>query len=173
MTYAGHGSYNCGLTTWTPYGTDCESYAVNGSFVNGSFGGYLNRQFGLPFYQSLLTNRNRTASLDILNDVIGNARAGATVASTLRDFAAAASGLVPLASNMAGFTCPARSEGGFALPVIAPASLYHGVTRARPASVPAKLDVLGTFPVLRPHLGGTYSETVRVPAGATLSVIVD
>jgi hypothetical protein len=168
MTYAGHGSYNCGLTTWTPYGTDCESYAVN-----GSFGGFLNRQLGLSFYQSLLTNRNHTASLDILNEVIGNARAGATVPSTLRDFAAAASGLVPLSSNVTGFTFPARTEGGFALPAIDPTSLYNGVTRALPTSVPATLAVLGTFPVVRPHISGTYSETVRVPVGTTLSVVVD
>ncbi len=168
MTYGGHGSYNCGLTTWTPYGTDCESYAVN-----GSFGGFLNRQLGLSFYQSLLTNRNHTASLDILNDVIGNARAGATVPSTLRDFAAAAGGLVPLSSNVAGFTFPARNEGGFALPAIDPASLYNGVTRALPSSVPATLAVLGALPVVRSRVSGTYSETVRVPVGTTLSVVVD
>ncbi|ACC72957.1 hemagglutinin [Paraburkholderia phymatum] len=168
MTYGGHGSYNCGLTTWTPYGTDCESYAVN-----GSFGGFMNRQFGLSFFQSLLTNKNRTASLDILNEVIGNARAGATVPSTLRGFAAAASGLVPLSSNVAGFTFPARSESGFTLPAIDPASLYNGATRALPASVPATLAALGTFPVVRSHVSGTYSETVRVPVGTTLSVVVD
>ncbi len=28
MTYAGHGSNNCGLTTWTPYRADCECYAA-------------------------------------------------------------------------------------------------------------------------------------------------
>ncbi|MBN3756784.1 hemagglutinin [Paraburkholderia sp. Tr-20389] len=168
MTYGGHGSYNCGLTTWTPYGTDCETYAVN-----GSFGGFMNRQFGLSFYQSLLTNKNHTASIDILNEVIGNARAGATVPSTLRDFAAAASGLVPLSSNVTGFTFPARSEGGFALPAIDPTSLYNGATRALPTSVPATLAALGTFPVVRSRVSGTYSETVRVPVGTTLSVVVD
>jgi len=168
MTYAGHGSYNCGLTTWTPYGTDCESYAVN-----GSFGGYLNRQFGLSFYQSLLNNRNHTASIDILNEVIGNAQAGASVPSMLRDFASAASGLIPLSSNVTGFTMPARSEAGFTLPAIDPTSLYGGATRDLPTSVPATLAALGTFPVVRSHVSGTYSETVRVPVGATLSVVVD
>jgi hypothetical protein len=168
MTYAGHGSYNCGLTTWTPYGTDCESYAVN-----GSFGGFLNRQLGLSFYQSLLNNKNHTASLDILNEVIGNARASATVPSMLRDFAAAASGLVPLASNVTGFTFPARSESGFALPAIDPTSLYNGATRYLPTSVPSTLAALGTFPVVRSHVSGTYSETVHVPVGTTLSVVVD
>ncbi|SEJ58416.1 M30 family zinc metallopeptidase [Paraburkholderia diazotrophica] len=168
MTYAGHGSYNCGLTTWTPYGADCESYAVN-----GSFGGYLNRQFGLTFYQSLLNNKNHTVSLDILDDVIGNAEAGATVASELRDFADAASGLIPLSSNVRGFTFPARSEGGFTLPAIDPASLSNGVARALPTTVPASLAVLGAFPVVRPHVSGTYSETVHVPAGTTLSVVID
>jgi hypothetical protein len=74
---------------------------------------------------------------------------------------------------VASFTFPARNEGGFALPAIDPASLYRGVRRALPAAVPASLAVLGTFPLVRPHLSGTYSETVRVPAGATLSVIVD
>ncbi|MEI5998354.1 hemagglutinin [Paraburkholderia bengalensis] len=168
LTYAGHGSYNCGLTTWTPYGADCESYAVD-----GSFGGYLDRQFGLSFYQSLLGSRNHTDSLDILNDVIANARPGATVPSLLRDFAAASGGLVPLSSNVAGYTFPARNEGGFALPAIDPTSLYRGLTRALPNSVPAQLAPLGAFPVVRGRVSGTYSETVRVPVGTTLSVIVD
>lgn len=168
MTYAGHGSYDCGITTWTPYGTDCESYSVN-----GSFGGYLNRQLGLSFYQSLLTNKNHTASIDILNEVIGNAQAGATVATELRDFAAASSGLVPLSSNVPSFTFPARSEGGFTLPGIDPTSLYGGATRKLPTSVPSTLEALGTFPVVRPTVSGTYNETVHVPVGTTLSVIVD
>ncbi|WP_109477748.1 hemagglutinin [Paraburkholderia sp. C35] len=168
MTYQGHGSYNCGLTTWTPYATDCESYAVN-----GSFGGYLNRQLGLSFYQSLLTNKNHTASIDILNEVIGNAQAGATVPSMLRDFASAASGLVPLSSNVSSFIMPARNEGGFTLPAIDPTALYNGVTRDLPSSVPSTLAVLGTFPVVRSHVSGTYGETVRVPVGATLSIVID
>ncbi|BCG01296.1 hypothetical protein PPGU19_058640 [Paraburkholderia sp. PGU19] len=168
MTYAGHGSYNCGLTTWTPYSTDCESYAVN-----GSFGGYLNRRFGMSFYQPLLTNKNHTASIDILNEVIGNAQAGATAPSMLRDFAAAASGLVPLSTNVAGFSLPARSENCFTLPAIDPTSLYNGVTRDLPGAVPATLAVPGTFPVVRSRVSGTYSEAVRVPVGATLSVVVD
>jgi hypothetical protein len=167
LTYAGHGSYNCGLTTWTPYATDCESYAVN-----GSFGGFLNRQFGLSFYQALLNNKNHTVSLDILNEVIGNARAGSNVPTELRHFASAASGLIALSSNLTGYTFPARSEGGFTLPAIDP-SAFGGVNRALPVAVPATLAVLGTFPVVRPAVRGTYNETVHVPVGSTLSVVVE
>jgi len=39
--------------------------------------------------------------------------------------------------------------------------------------VPQLLHTLGSFPVVRPGLKGSYTETVRVPAGSTLSVVVN
>ncbi|HZZ13619.1 MAG TPA: hemagglutinin, partial [Paraburkholderia sp.] len=45
LTYNNQGSYTCGLMTWEPGGAACDSY-----MTNGSFGGFLNRQFGLDFF---------------------------------------------------------------------------------------------------------------------------
>jgi hypothetical protein len=55
------GSYNCALTTWTPFAASCDSYSVS-----GSLGGFLNRQLGLDFYKNLLTDTssNSVAVLD-------------------------------------------------------------------------------------------------------------
>ncbi|MGF6779380.1 M30 family zinc metallopeptidase [Paraburkholderia sp. GAS334] len=166
MTYNNHGSYNCGLTNWTPFATDCESYSVS-----GSFGGFLNRQLGLAFYKALLTNKGQTDSLAILNDVINQIRPGSSVQQELRHFSAAAEGLIPATTNVAQYAFPARSEGGFTLPAIDPTSSEY--PRALPAAVPAVLMSLGSFPVVRPAVTGTYTETVRVPPGTTLSVIID
>lgn len=167
LNYAGHGSYDCGLTNWTPFGTDCESYSVS-----GSFGGFLNRQLGLNFYKTLLYDKNQTDSLAILNDAIVQNRAGSSVQQELRHFAAAAAGLVPTTSaGVSNYLFAARSEGGFNLPAIDP-SAYQSM-RDLPSAVPSALPSLGNFPVLRPAVSGTFNETVQVPAGTTLSVVVD
>ncbi|CAG4904485.1 M30 family zinc metallopeptidase [Paraburkholderia saeva] len=166
MTYNGHGSYNCGLTNWTPFATDCESYSVS-----GSFGGFLNRQLGLAFYKALLTNKGQTDSLAILNDVINQIRPGSSVQQELRHFSAAAEGLIPATTSVSQYAFPSRSEGGFTLPAIDPTSALY--PRALPAALPAVLMSLGSFPIVRPAMTGTYTETVRVPPGTTLSVIID
>ncbi len=167
LDYAGHGSYDCSLTNWQPFGTDCESYSVS-----GSFGGFLNRQLGLSFYKTLLYDKNQTDSLAILNDAIGQIRSGSSVPQELRHFAAAAAGLVPTgAAGVSDYLFAARSEGGFNLPAIDP-SAYQS-SRDLPSTMPAALPTLGNFPALRPAVNGTFSETVQVPAGTTLSVVVN
>jgi hypothetical protein len=67
---------------------------------------------------------------------------------------------------------PARSEGGFSLPAIDPSSLGRD-KRSLPQAVPDWLRKTGSFPLVRPDVKGTYTETVRVPAGTTLSVVVN
>ncbi|EEF26055.1 conserved hypothetical protein [Ricinus communis] len=164
VSWDGQGSYNCSLNVWTPMGTTCDSYSVA-----GSFGGFLNRQLGLAFYEALLTNKNKTASMDILNDVINQFRPGSSVVTEMRHFTAAVEGQIPAAAGFTDYSFPQRAEGGFTLPQIDPAAMGRGL----PSSVPGILQGLASFPVQRQGLSGTYQETVRVPAGTTLSVVVN
>ncbi|MDM0029737.1 M30 family zinc metallopeptidase [Variovorax saccharolyticus] len=167
LAYNGSGSYNCTLSEWTPMGASCESYALT-----GSFGGFLNRQFGLEFYKALLNSTGIQDSTAILDGAIKASRPGSSLGQELRRFSATAAGVIPLGAGIAQYSMPARDEGGFSLPAIDPSSLGRS-QRALPQAVPELLHKLGSFPVVRPGLKGTYTETVRVPAGTTLSVIVN
>jgi hypothetical protein len=163
LTYNSHGSYTCGLTTWDADDSTCDSYTTN-----GSFGGFLNRQLGLTFYKALLNDRNATASMDLLNDAIRQVRPDSNVAQELRHFTVAASAQVPLAANMAQYSFPSRAEGGFTLPSIDPSKML----RLLPSASPGVLLGYASFPAMRAHVASTYQETVTLPPGVTLSVIV-
>lgn len=163
LTYNNQGSYTCGLTTWVVGGATCDSYTTN-----GSFGGFLNRQLGLTFYKALLNDKSATASMDILNDAIRQVRADSSVAQELRHFTVAASAQVPLGVDMAQYSFPSRAEGGFTLPSIDPSKM----TRLLPSASPAVLLGYASFPVVRSHVASTYQETVTLPPGVTLSVVV-
>lgn len=167
LAYKGSGTYNCTISDWTPMGANCESYALT-----GSFGGFLNRQLGLDFYKSLLNSTGIEDSTAILQAAIKSKRPDSSVAQELRRFSATAAGVIPLGAGIAEYSMPARNEGDFSLPAIDPSSLGRS-HRALPQAVPDKLFSLGSFPVVRPNLKGTYAETVRVPAGSTLSVVVN
>jgi hypothetical protein len=167
LAYNGAGSYNCMLSEWTPMGANCESYALN-----GSFGGFLNRQLGLDFYQSLLNSTGIEDSTAILETAIKSKRPDSGTAQELRRFSATAAGVIPLGAGLADYSMPARSEGGFSLPAIDPSSLGRD-KRSLPQAVPDWLRKTGSFPLVRPDVKGTYTETVRVPAGTTLSVVVN
>ncbi|WP_211193351.1 hemagglutinin [Paraburkholderia sp. UYCP14C] len=163
LTYNGHGSYTCGLTTWDPADTTCDSYTTN-----GSFGGFLNRQLGLTFYKTLLNDKNATASIDVLNDAIKQVRPDSSAAQELRHFTVAASGQVPFGANMSLYAFPSRAEGGFTLPSIDPSKK----TRDLPSASPGVLLGYASFPAVRANISGKYQETVTLPPGVTLSVVV-
>jgi hypothetical protein len=167
LAYNGAGSYNCMLSEWTPMGANCESYALN-----GSFGGFLNRQLGLDFYRTLLNSTGVEDSTAILDAAIKSKRPGSGTGQELRRFSATAAGVIPLGAGLDEYSMPARSEGGFSLPAIDPSSLGRD-RRALPQAVPDWLRKTGSFPLARPDVKGTYTETVRVPAGTTLSVVVN
>jgi hypothetical protein len=167
LGYKGAGSYNCALTEWNPMGDTCESYAVV-----GSFGGYLNRQLGLDFYKTLLNSSGIKDSSDILNTAIKAYRPASGIGQELRRFTAASGALIPLGAGIADYSMPARNEGGFSLPAIDPLAVSGG-HRIVPQAVPPYLEAQASFPVIRQRVSGTYSETVRVPAGTTLSVVIN
>ncbi|QGZ57556.1 M30 family zinc metallopeptidase [Paraburkholderia acidiphila] len=163
QTYNGHGSYLCGLTTWDPMDTGCDSYSTN-----GSFGGFLNRQLGLDFYKALLNDKSSTDSLAVLNDAIRQFRSGSSVQQELRHFTAAAGSQIPLGANMADYSFPARTDSGFTLPAIDPSLGQQDF----PASSPSVLLGMASLPVVRSHVSASYQETVTVPPGTTLTVVV-
>lgn len=161
--YLSMGSYNCALKNWTPFAGTCESYAVN-----GSFGGFLLRQLGVGFYRNLLSQKQPGSEAD-LETAIRSVRAGSGIGAQLRRFAASTIGTLPAAAP-AEFGFPARNEAGFSIPAIDVAAF--AASRALPTATPAQLLAYANFPVLRRSVKGTYAETVRVPPGATLSVVV-
>ncbi len=166
MNYRGSGSYNCELTRWDPMGTVCESYAVV-----GSFGGYLNRQFGLGFFQSMLRSTGQTDSAAVLEAAIKAQRPTSGIGQEMRRFSSAAAGLVPLSADVAGYSMPTRNDDGLQLVAMDPAALGEA-GRGLPTAVPTTLKGFASFPVSRFRLSGTYKETVRVPQGATLTVVI-
>ena len=111
-------------------------------------------------------------STGILDQAIKSQRPASAIGQELRRFTAASAGLIPLGAGIVQYSMPARSEDVFNLPAIDPASLGSG-NRKLPQSSPSLLQALASFPVIRSNVAGTYSETVRVPPGTTLSVIVN
>jgi len=161
----GNGNFNCNILNFTGFGPTCESYSVS-----GSFGGFLDRQLGLAFYKDLLARTTSTDSKTVLDQAIKAARADSGFEQELQRWSVTSNALMPAVSSPARYGYPERVDGGFTLPVIDP-SLY-GAIRKLPSSVAATLQPYGSFPVVRGGTGATFSETVRVPAGSTLSVVV-
>lgn len=158
--YLGSAAYNCPLTVFTI--SPCDSYSVT-----GSFGAFLLRQLGVPFYKNMLAQTTTNTQL-ALDNAIKTVRSDSSMSIELRRFAAAAIGALPATGTPARFAFAAREDSGYSIPLIAPDTY----TRNLPGTVPPTLNAYASFPVLRPTISGTYTETVQVPAGTTLSVVI-
>ncbi|MDX3904508.1 MAG: hemagglutinin [Pigmentiphaga sp.] len=142
--------------------SSCFSYPIA-----NSFGGYLLRQHGIGFYRNLLRDTSSTDSFALLDHAIRQA-GGAGARAALRDWGAAIA-LLP-AAPPAGFGHPARAEGGYSLPAVN--GRDYAASRRLPGSVPATLKASGHFPVERRPGGSIYSESITVPAGSALTIVV-
>ena len=162
--YLNQGGYNCNLIAWD----DDALSACFGYSVAGSFGAFLLRQYGLDFYRNLLRSNTSTDSIALLDAAIRNA-GGPGMAEAVRR-AALNAALLPAVGTPAGFGLPQRIEHGVTL--VAVNGPEYLADRMLPATVPAQLAPLGSFPAVRRAVSGTYAETVTVPAGTTLSVVV-
>ncbi|MFJ4288484.1 hemagglutinin [Cupriavidus sp. NPDC089707] len=161
--YVRTNSSNCNLFQFTGFGQSCESYSVS-----GSFGGFLNRQLGLAFFKDLLARNGSTDSKTVLADAIASAQPGTTLADQMRRWAVSANTLLPNPGLPGGYGYPARIEGGFTLRAID----LQAYLPLRPASSPqSTLAAYGSYLVRTGAVSGTYTNTVRVPAGAVLSVV--
>lgn len=164
-------SYNCPLLVFTGFGRTCESYSVS-----GSFGGYLLRQMGLPFFKALLTQPVE-GSEAAMQAAIRSVRPASSLGQELRAFSVAAIAGIPAAKAPAGYGFPARTDAAaseaakpYVLPLIDSRALI--ANRALPATAPTTLSAYASFPVVHNAIYGNFVSTIRVPAGTTLSVVV-
>lgn len=74
--------YNCGLMSMPEPGDGCDIYAVW-----GSWGGYLNRQYGMPLYRNLLNNTTEKSSASVLDAAIRSVRPDSDTVPELRRWA--------------------------------------------------------------------------------------
>ncbi|WP_040010804.1 hemagglutinin [Cupriavidus sp. HMR-1] len=161
-----YGAYNCNVLQFTGFGASCESYSVS-----GSLGGFLDRQLGLAFYKDLLT-RATADSKTVLDQAIRAARPGWTFEQALLNWKVTTTAALPAASAPTGFGYPGRTDGTYVLPQIDPSLPAYAALRKLPAIAPIFLQGYGTYAAARSDSNGVYSDKVRVPAGAALSVVV-
>ena len=175
------GGYNCSLNVYNSDIEDpCFSYSVGGSFM-----GYLLRQYGVAnFYQKLGSDSSSTVSLTRLDNVIRSAAAltpgtPANLADALRHWHASVSLFSALPP--AGYGYPARAESigsgvnamTYNLPTVASNSFFVGYRdEGFPFVTPGQLLPNAMYPVLRKNLPNTWTESVALPAGASLTVVI-
>ncbi|BCL75884.1 hypothetical protein JHS3_16200 [Jeongeupia sp. HS-3] len=162
------GAYNCNPLNWIN-DTKSQCFSYN---VTGSFGAYLLRQYGVGFYKHFLRNTSFNAGSQpvALLDSSIKQFGGRGYAEALRRWGASIA-LLPSATSPAGFGYPQRVDSGFTLPGLN-GSNYASV-RKLPTSVPGLLEGYAHFPIVRKPAGASYVEMLTVPAGTTLSVIVN
>lgn len=164
-TWLRKGGYNCDLTNWNgSTSAQCFSYPVA-----ASFGAHLLRHHGVSFYRNLLTNKSSTDSIAILDNAIKQS-GGTDLATALQRWSTNIA-LLPATASPSGFGLPERIDGNFTLPAINTPDLL--ALRTLPNSLPNYLNAYGHFPFVRTPTNGVYSETLPIPAGVTLSVIVN
>lgn len=162
----GAGSYNCNLTVWRPFDSGvCDSYSVS-----GAFGGFLDRHLGLGFYANLLGNFSSTDSVAVLDNAIRAVRPASGFHDQFALWSATSAALMPANGTPADYGYPVWSDGNFVLQEIDPA-LYEA-RRTLTSVLPATLQAYASLPVVRQAVRGNYAETVKVPAGTRLSVVI-
>ena len=158
------GNYNCPMLEFTGFDTHCESYSVA-----GTFGGYLLRQHGTALFKDLLTRRQHADSLTLMDEALRASVPSSSFNQAFRRFAVTAGALLP-PDAPGGYGFPAWHDAQFPLIQINPADWAWG--RSVPPQLPAQIASFGSVPLVRASSGSFYSEVVRVPPGATLSVVI-
>ncbi|CAM3492485.1 MULTISPECIES: M30 family zinc metallopeptidase [Cupriavidus] len=141
----------------------------NGYSIWGSLGGSLNRHLGLRFYKHLLTNVSSTDSMAVLESSVRDTAATSGFQQEFRHFAATSGALMKEPAPV-GFGFPLREEDGFVLPEINTGAFLND--RSQFSMVPAELHPYANVPVVREHVKGMYSETVKIPPHSSLSVVI-
>jgi hypothetical protein len=152
-------AYACAVTDFT-----CGGYPLV-----GSFGGFLMRQLGMPFLKALLNNpvAGSEAALDAAIKVV---RPSSSLGDEVRKFTVSMVALLPAVAPPAGFGFPGLSSTELTLVGFDTQTLDPN--RWMPTVAPTALNAYASFPVSRARVTGIFRETVSVPAGATLSVVV-
>jgi hypothetical protein len=158
-------AYTCPLTTFTSSSSDpCDSYSVN-----GSFGGFLNRQLGLAFYKDLLIRADSTDSKTVLDNAIKAARIDSGFNVEADRFGVTMASLMPASGGASRYSFPIRAEGGFQLPAVDLTS--YQASQSLPTS-PAALAAHSAFVSRRGAVTGTYSDAITVPPGTKAWVVI-
>ncbi|UXY16997.1 hypothetical protein N8I74_08305 [Chitiniphilus purpureus] len=162
--YLANSSFNCSLTRWIgDTGSLCFSYNVA-----ASFGAYLLRHHGIGFYQGLLRNKSSTDSVAMLDNAIRQA-GGTGLADALRRWATVIA-LLPANGAPALHGYPERRDSGYTLPAINGPDYAH--KRVLPAAAPLQLQPYAHFPLVRRPNTDRFEAVMPVPAGLSLSVVV-
>ena len=158
------GNTNCPWLDFGAAGSACDSYAAT-----GLFGAYLVRQFGVGWFSDVL-HRGGGDGVAVVEAAMRAAAPASDFATACRRFAVSASALVLSATAPPGYGFPARQDAGWNLVPIEPRDMarYRKVSAALPAGI---VDC-GSALLQRQPDRGVYSDLVRVPAGVTLSVVV-
>src|SRR5262249_24413977 len=121
--YYRYSDYNCNLMAFTGFGVSCESYAVS-----GSFGGFMNRQLGMPFFRDLLT-RQVAGSKQVLDAAIASARSGWSFNTALVNWRVTTNSNMPASRTPANYGYPAWTDGTYTLPAIDPSTAAYTTLR--------------------------------------------
>lgn len=159
------GNYNCPMLNFTSYQSGCESYSVA-----GTFGAFLMRQHGQAFFKDLLSRPAPSGSFALMDAVLKASSPASSFNQAFRSFAVSTGAMVAPAAAPAGFGYPARQDADLALMALNPQD--WAAYRSVPTQLPGRIAQFGSVPLVRPSSGSYYSEVVTVPAGVTLSVVV-
>lgn len=165
-SYLSSGSFNCALQDFGGASAECNG---SGYSVSGSFGAYLLRQNGIPFFKNLLT-QNVTSSEAALQAAIKSTKPASSIGTEMAKFATSTIPLMSSSAAPAGFSFPQLTSSNFDIPVIDIKG--RGMARKLPTTAPTVLKAYGNFPIVRKSIVGVFNETVRLPAGTTLSVVI-
>jgi len=158
------GNDNC---PWLDFGatTACDSYATT-----GLFGAFLLRQFGVSWFVDVL-HRSGSDGIKVVEAAMRAVNPKGDFASAFRRFAVSASALVVSATAPADYGFPARTDSAWAVSPIEPRDMAR--YQVIPAALPSVIGAFGSSVLKRQPIQGVYSDLVRVPAGVTLSVVVE
>ncbi|MBS0455253.1 MAG: hypothetical protein JSS14_28475 [Proteobacteria bacterium] len=137
----------------------------------GTFACYLLRQHGTAFFEDIL-GRAQQADSDsqvLVDQALRASTPSSTFGHAFRRFVVTASALLP-PDAPGGYGFPAWHDAQISLVQINPVDWAWG--RKVPPQLPQEIASYGSVPLVRASNGSSYSEVIRVPAGATLSVVI-
>jgi hypothetical protein len=148
----------------------CFSYRV-GSI----YGAYLLRQYGLPYYQNLLTQSATTDAVQALNNAIAAASPGSSALQAVRRMNAGAS-MLRLTSPPAPYRYPAISGTGYSAPAITLSSYASQQGSVSgfpfPDTTVSNLPAGGASISVVKSTSTSLTQTLPLPPSSSLTVVV-
>lgn len=155
----------CEVGKWygnTATSDGCDVYSSYAT--HAAFGAYLVRQYGVGILQKIATGNK--VGFDSVDSAIQSVNAGHTLATALKNFYASA--YVNDTVNSYGF--PALADAQYPLNAIVPSS--YNPTLKSYSVLPATLRAYSSVSMLKGKKTGDYTDTITLPAGASVAVVV-